>query len=255
MVFQDLKLNSRDTLFVCGAFNGSRATQARIRKKSVKGYNSRFINVSSVIYNGFASQITIASSTRQPKSASKNSASFFHLFAVKTDTEKQALLHTLLMMGEIFRTAAVKTTRFHEIAIALSRSQRTQVVSLSSLLKSRVDIKGEILLRHNMSEIIPSRFMRLIELHFDFRSHESPFPLFPRWLPDTNRISDLRFCHFFMQTLTEWYRKFKCVQPSGSPPSLRFTWSSLIPSPTAERESHTQHVVSIGFAIISGVVV
>ena len=73
------------------------------------------------------------------------------------------------MMGEIFCTAAVKTARFHEIAIALSRSQRTHFVSLSSLLEGRVDIKGEILLRHNMSEIIFSRF-RCVSLSFTLTS-------------------------------------------------------------------------------------
>ena len=147
------------------------------------------------------------------------------------------------MMGEIFCTAAVKTARFHEIAIALSRSQRTHFVSLSSLLEGRVDIKGEILLRHNMSEIIFSRF-RCVSLSFTLTSVPTNhcFHFFLDGCRILTEYPTLRFCHFFMQTLTEWYRKFKCVQPSGSPPSL-------------ESLTRSQHVVSIGFAIISGVVV
>ena len=44
-----------------------------------------------------------------------------------------------------------------------------------------------------------------------------------------------------MHTLTEWYENFKCVQPSGSPPSLQFTCSSPITYPTGLQlpESHS----------------
>ena len=139
-------------------------------KKSVKGYNSRFISVLSVIY-----KITIASSTRQPKSPSKNAASFFHLFAGKRTLRNRLSCIHFLTMGQNLRT---EQTRFHELKITqpMEFLGLARESSVCSVLLEGVDIQGEILFRHTapIGQMIQKSYSRdsdvsFIELHVLFQ--------------------------------------------------------------------------------------